>query len=170
MKQRHERERVSKQLNRQHLKENCGLKSPVVQGFKDMLDLNKLIKRITPEQVKKLKEQQLSGNYGIQNDMTIRDVLLQSKKLTKDFMSLPAVVREKFGNDEFAYQDFLQKNKDNKYALPELYQSITDSDELKRHIDKVKKIEQQKADQISSTNKALAKEIADALKSNEQPK
>lgn len=169
MKQRHERERVSKQLNRQHLKK-LGLKSPVVQGFKDMLDLNKLIKRITPEQVKALKEKQLTGNYGIQNDMTIRDVLLQSKQLTKDFMQLPSIIREKFNNDEFLYQDFLQKNKDNKYALPELYKEITGSESIQRMIDKAKYLEEKQKEIQLNKDKQLAEQIAAALKSQEQEK
>lgn len=160
---------VMGRYTREQLQKEFGLKSPVVQGFHDVLDLNKLIRKITPEQIKKLKEKQLNGNYGMQQDETIRDVLLKSKELTKSFMDLPAIVREKFSNDEFLYQDFLENNKDNKYALAELFQELSGSEEVKRMIEKSKMLEEAQKEIELNKQKELGKAIAEALKANQAP-
>lgn len=130
----------------------------------DILDINKLVKKITPEQIRALREKQMNGNYGIQSSETIRDVLSKAQELRKDFSTLPALLREHFKNDEFSYYDFLEKNKENKYALNELQAEISKSKSYKDALDHLKNLEKNKEMQDLEVKNALQNMLKDALK------
>lgn len=170
MEKRRNREQIAKSVYGKYTKEELqnkhGLKSPVIQGFHDMLDLNKLIKRVTPEQIKALKEKQLNGNYGQQDNSTMRDILLQSAKLQKDFKQLPAYLKEHFKNNEFDYHKFLTDNSDNKYALAELQAELSNSDSMKRFIEKQKFLEKESQKAKDLEQQSLAQAIASAINLN----
>lgn len=146
-----------------------GIKDLTVQGFSDLLDVSKMVSRMSPQQLKDLAAKSLNAKYGVQNNDSLRDVLVKSQGLKTDFMELPALVRAQFKNDEFAYYDFLEKNSDNPYAIPELLVKITDSDFYKMQLDQLKAKDEAQKTQILEQNQSLAQQIANALKP-EEPK
>ena len=153
---------ISKRYNREEL-EKLGAKNITVQGMQEMLDINKLVKRITPEMVKALREKQLNGNYGVQENDTIREVLIKANALQKDFASLPALVREHFGNDEFEYNRFITANKNDKYALVNLAKDITKSEKYSLAVAELKKQDKAAQDAILQKQKELADLIKEAV-------
>lgn len=145
-------------------REALGSKDLTVQGFGDLLDVNKLVTRITPEQLISLKAKHGMAKYGIQSNDTIRDVLLKTQALNSDFKELPADIREYFKNDEFLYLEFLNKNSDNKYALSELAAEITGSADFKERIELAKQKEKNDQERLLNREKSLANSIASAIK------
>lgn len=144
--------------------EALGLKCPVVDGFQDMLDLNKLVPRMTPESMLELKaKQEASDKYGIQDNSNIRDVFIKVQSMKKDFSELPAIVKDHFNNDEFLYFDFLAANKENKYVLGELITEISGSDSVKRQLDALKRQEENKKTQELSNKDKLLEAIKEVI-------
>lgn len=144
-------------------KEKLGIKDHTVQGFGDLLDVNKLMERITPDQLRDLKLKHEKAQYGVQSNDTMRDVMMKAQLLVKDFKDLPAMVREHFKNDEFLYLDILHKEKDNKYFLGELMAEITGSESYKQQVEALKRKDEEDAKAILLQQQSLAGIIKDAL-------
>lgn len=75
--------------------------------YKDECDLNVIMARYTPEQLKE-RFAAFNGVYGDYSDvMDYGQARMFVKEVDEAFMSLPAHVREKFSNDPMVLCDFL---------------------------------------------------------------
>lgn len=147
-------------------KEKLGIKDLTVQGQADILDVNKLVVRMTPAQIQELAAKHAAkAQYGVdQSKMSLRDLMLEAQKMKGSFLELPAVVREYFGNDEFSYHEFLAKNKDNKYAISELHAEITGSESFKRQLELQKQRDADEQNAILQKRESEVSILAEVLK------
>lgn len=142
--------------------EKLGNKSLTVDGYQDLLDVNKLIKRTSKAQLQELANKKIP-QYGHQDTDTLRDTMIKAKQMVKEFHQLPAYMRAHFKNDEFKFQEWLEENKDNKYAFTELTGELTKNPEYKKYVQDLKNKEEYLKNKELEKQESLAQAIAKAI-------